>query len=93
MRTIIMLLSLLAPALAAADVGQIKTLAGDVRIERAGRTLPAAAGDGLLASDVPFSLQAAPLLARAGRAGSTVHGADRKGVAHKRQREAERRKK
>ena len=52
MRFFIVLLSLLAPALAAADVGQIKTLAGDVQIERAGRTLAAAAGDGLLASDV-----------------------------------------
>jgi len=52
MRSIIFLLSVLAPALAAADVGQIKTLAGDVRIERAGAALAAAAGDGLLASDV-----------------------------------------
>ena len=52
MRTIVVLLSLLVPALAAADVGQIKTRDGDVRIERAGRTTAAAAGDGLLASDV-----------------------------------------
>ena len=52
MRHVVFILSLLAPALVAADVGQIKTLAGDVRIERAGRTLAAAAGDGLLVSDV-----------------------------------------
>jgi len=51
MRTLVFILSFLIPALAAADVGQIKTLDGDVRIERAGKTLTASTGDRLETSD------------------------------------------
>lgn len=51
MRTLAIILSLLIPSLAHADVGQIKTLDGVVQIERAGKTLTASAGDRLEAAD------------------------------------------
>ncbi len=51
MRNFALILSLLVPSLAWADIGQIKTMSGDVRIERDGTTLTASAGDGLQPSD------------------------------------------
>lgn len=51
MRTLVFLFSLVTSSLAMADVGQIKTLEGDVRIERAGQTLTASAGDRLEQAD------------------------------------------
>ena len=52
MRTLAFILALALPTVGLADVGQIKTLSGDVRIERAGSSLAAAAGDHLETSDV-----------------------------------------
>jgi len=52
MRFLALILSLLAAPLALADIGQIKTLSGEVRIERGGTTLTASAGDRLTQSDV-----------------------------------------
>ncbi len=51
MRSIALILSILIPSLAIGEVGQIKTLEGDVRIERAGQTLVASTGDRLETAD------------------------------------------
>jgi hypothetical protein len=52
MRTLAFILALALPGLTLAQVGQIKTLSGDVRIERAGNSVPARAGDRVAAADV-----------------------------------------
>ena len=51
MRSLLLAMALLVPAVAAADIGQIKTLEGDVRIERDGQILNASAGDRLETAD------------------------------------------
>lgn len=52
MRTLVFVLALVLPGLGAAEVGQIKTLSGDVRIEREGNSVPASTGDRVAAADV-----------------------------------------
>jgi hypothetical protein len=52
MRNLLLILTLLVPTIAFADIGQIKTVTGEVRIERAGAMLDASAGDRLEKSDI-----------------------------------------